>query len=175
MHTHPSDSGRCLLGGALVCTVTIISRKDWPVTGASVRNTISDGMFQKFSIEVFKANARNELWWAAGEITRALISYVLENVVIVLIFDVAIPYTDLNWAFLAGAIWLLGRLVTHVTKYWAPSSWAVGYNITLDWILKKWAALPAPMTHDLETERRYRGMIDMVTSKFCGSTYVEPS
>ncbi len=81
-----------------------------------------------------------------------------------LLLNEALPNADLNQACVLAALIVLGRLIEHSTAAWFPSSFRMGYDITLNWVLAKWADMPLADVMDLDTLRRFRTMVDIVTS-----------
>ena len=59
---------------------------------------------------------------------------------------------------------VFGRLVEHVTEGWFSSAGRMTFDITLNWVLAKWADLPMGDVMDYDTMRRFRTMVDVVTS-----------
>ena len=46
------------------------------------------------------------------------------------------------------------------------SSWMMGYDVVLTWVLAKWSHLPFSKIVNGEVTARYRGTIDLITSNF---------
>ena len=55
-----------------------------------------------------------------------------------------------------------------MTSLWYPSSWAVGYDLPLEWIFSKWSYLPLHQVLDSRVKGRYRSIIELVTDQFFG-------
>lgn len=173
-HTNTYDAGRSLLGSALTCHVTIISQKRWPMPRAEMNkdadqwdNALSTKrIYWDYVMAAVSSNLTHELWWLAGETIRAFISVLWENVLFFLIIEVAIPYSDLDYAFSVGALFLIGRLLSHVTSHWHSPSASLSHNGLIAWLLDKWSTLPWAMTQDLEMRSKYLAEMDLINCKF---------
>jgi len=126
---------------------------------------------------VLMQNLNQEAWWFLGVTIRTVNAKIFRNLLVIILWDLAVIERSLDWAFCVGALYLLCDLLEHVTQYWYNSSWMMGYNVTLGWVFAKWTRLPSWKVVDIETAAHYKGIVDLITSDYFGqndySVFVE--
>ena len=71
-----------------------------------------------------------------------------------------------KWSCVTITIILTLQVVYHVTSYWYASSWMMGYNVAMNWVLAKWTSLPLQRVLDTDTHERFRGMVQLIDDEF---------
>ena len=164
LHTvDPED--RAILGDAMHCRVIIVDRDVWP----GIPTLGNQSIYGAYCKKIFFSNLETELWWLTGVIFRTINSKIVKNVLAIMLFDLAILNRSLDWSFVVAAVYLFTEVVEHMTGYWYNSSGAMGYNMSLVWVLSKWTQLPLGKIVDVDTIGKYRGMVELITSAFFGN------
>ena len=162
--TNPTDREK--LGDATECRVIIVDSKLWP--GVKDDDGGYESIYSAYVQKVFFCNFETEMWWLLGVATRTFNSKILQNILIIMLFDLAIAHRSLDWSFMVAAVYLFTEVVEHITGYWYNSSGPMGYNMSLAWVLSKWTQLPLGKIVDVDTLEKYRGTVELITSAFFG-------
>ena len=164
-----------MMGEATTCNLKLVDSDDWPCkTKGDFHNSIEDrlntrnSLFSLYVYQILRESLENEMWWFVGLLLRSINGVIIRNLLGIILFDLAIDQRSLDWSFIVAAGYLGCELVNHITSYWYNSSWAMGYDVTLTWLMAKWTTLPLTRVVEAETTARYRGMIDLITSSFFG-------
>ena len=160
----PTD--RLKLGDATQCRIVIVDKDVWP--GVKDVQLGHQSVYSAYVQKIFFSNFEKEMWWLVGVIFRTINSKIVKNILVMMLFDLAIAHRSLDWSFIVAAVYLFTEVVEHLTGYWYNSAGAMGYNMSLVWVLSKWTQLPLGKIVDVDTIGKYRGMVELITSAFFG-------
>ena len=164
---HPVDpADRDKLGDATQCRVIIVDKDVWP--GVKDVELGHQSVYSAYIQKIFFSNFEAECWWLVGVIFRTLSRTVVKNVLVMMLFDLAIARRSLDYSFIVAAGYLAVELLEHLTGYWKNSAAVMGYNMTLVWVLSKWTQLPLGRIVHVDTIEKYRGTVELITSAFFG-------
>lgn len=157
---------RVKLGDATQCRVIIVDKDVWP--GVKDVQLGHQSVYSAYVQKIFRSNFEQEVWWLIGVVLRTINSKIVKNILVMMLFDLAIAHRSLDWSFIVAAVYLFTEVVEHVTGYWYNSAAAMGYNMSLVWVLSKWTQLPLGRIVDVDTIAKYRGTVELITSAFFG-------